>query len=402
MNIWNKYRIGDCCEVTSSKRVFLADYVESGIPFYRSKEIAELQSCTPITTPLYISEEKYKDIKTKYGIPQKGDLLLTAIGATLGIPYLIKDNEPFYFKDGNLIWFKNFNPQLSSEYLYLWMVSSYGYDSMQNVAIGSAQKALTIAALKDIAIEIPPIEIQKKISCVLTAYDNLIENNNKRIHLLEQMAENLYKDWFAYHRIKGSAKEIRLTEIVSYNRGLSYSSDEINCEDGNDLINLKNIQAFGGFRLDGTKRYNGQYKKEQVVKEGDLIMGVTDMTQDRRTVGSVALIPNISNLSVISADLIKLNSVIDNVFLYALFRWGNVSKYISQFANGANVLHLRPQVLKNVKVLLPQQILIDKFVSVVKPMIGMINKLNTENESLSRQRDLLLPRLMSGKLEINV
>jgi len=165
---------------------------------------------------------------------------------------------------------------------------------------------------------------------------------------------------------------------------------------------LKNIQAFGGFRLDGTKRYNGQYKKEQVVKEGDLIMGVTDMTQDRRTVGSVALIPNISNLSVISADLIKLNSVIDNVFLYALFRWGNVSKYISQFANGANVLHLRPQVLKNVKVLLPQQILIDKFVSVVKPMIGMINKLNTENESLSRQRDLLLPRLMSGKLEINV
>lgn len=249
---------------------------------------------------------------------------------------------------------------------------------------------------------VPDVDIftQRRIASILSAYDNLIENNNKRIRLLEQMAENLYKEWFAYHRIKDSVKDIRLTDIVSYSRGLSYSSEKIDCEDGNDLINLKNIQAFGGFRLDGTKKYDGQYKEEQVVKEGDLIMGVTDMTQDRRTVGSVALIPNISNLSVISADLIKLNSDIDNVYLYAMFRWGNVSKYISQFANGANVLHLRPQVLKNIKVMLPHKTLIEKYVLTVKPMIETINKLNTENESLTRQRDLLLPRLMSGKLEV--
>ena len=245
------------------------------------------------------------------------------------------------------------------------------------------------------------MEAQRRIASILSAYDNLIENNNRRIRLLEQMAENLYKEWFAYHNIVESSKEIRLTDIVSIHRGLSYSSEEIECEEGNDLINLKNIQAFGGFRLDGTKKYNGKYKAEQVVKEGDLVMGVTDMTQDLRTVGSVALIPNISNLSVISADLIKLESTIDNVFLYAMFRWGNVSKYISQFANGANVLHLRPQILKNIKVLLPKKELIDQYVSTVKPMIETINKLNTETANLTRQRDLLLPRLMSGKLEVN-
>ena len=247
----------------------------------------------------------------------------------------------------------------------------------------------------------PPKAVQDKIASILSAYDNLIENNNRRIRLLEQMAENLYKEWFAYHHIVESSKEIRLTDIVSIHRGLSYSSEEIECEEGNDLINLKNIQPFGGFRLDGTKKYNGKYKAEQVVKEGDLVMGVTDMTQDRRTVGSVALIPNISNLSVISADLIKLESTIDNVFLYAMFRWGKVSKYISQFANGANVLHLRPQILKNIKVLLPKKELIDQYVSTVKPMIETINKLNTETANLTRQRDLLLPRLMSGKLEVN-
>ena len=241
---------------------------------------------------------------------------------------------------------------------------------------------------------------REKIADILWSYDNLIENNTRRIRLLEQMAENLYKEWFAYHKIKDSSKEIRLTDIITIHRGLSYSSEEIECEEGNDLINLKNIQAFGGFRLDGTKKYDGKYKNDQVVKEGDLIMGVTDMTQDRRTVGSVALIPNVEALSVISADLIKLESAIDNVYLYAMFRWGNVSRYISQFANGANVLHLRPQVLKNIKVLLPQQTLIDKYVSIVKPMIWTINKLNTENDYLTRQRDLLLPRLMSGKLEV--
>ncbi len=265
----------------------------------------------------------------------------------------------------------------------------------------AAQPGISVTKVAKLKVEMPSLPIQRRIASILSAYDNLIENNNRRIRLLEQMAENLYKEWFAYHNIVESSKEIRLTDIVSIHRGLSYSSEEIECEEGNDLINLKNIQAFGGFRLEGTKKYNGKYKAEQVVKEGDLIMGVTDMTQDRRTVGSVALIPNISNLSVISADLIKLESTIDKVFLYAMFRWGNVSKYISQFANGANVLHLRPQILKNIKVLLPKKELIDQYVSTVKPMIETINKLNTETANLTRQRDLLLPRLMSGKLEVN-
>ena len=289
----------------------------------------------------------------------------------------------------------------TSKILYYFAYYLLKLYNLNSFAGGAAQPLITQSILKRLKCDIPDLEAQRRIASILSAYDNLIENNNRRIRLLEQMAENLYKEWFAYHNIVESSKEIRLTDIVSIHRGLSYSSEEIECEEGNDLINLKNIQAFGGFRLDGTKKYNGKYKAEQIVKEGDLVMGVTDMTQDRRTVGSVALIPNILNLSVISADLIKLESTIDNVFLYAMFRWGNVSKYISQFANGANVLHLRPQILKNIKVLLPKKELIDQYVSTVKPMIETINKLNTETANLTRQRDLMLPRLMSGKMEVN-
>lgn len=243
-------------------------------------------------------------------------------------------------------------------------------------------------------------DIQRRIGAILSTYDTLIENNNKRIKLLEQMAEKLYKDWFSYEKTKKMSKEFRLKEIIEIARGVSYSSEEIDVENGINLVNLKNIQAFGGFRRDGTKNYDGKYKKEAVVTYGDLIMGVTDMTQDRRTVASVALVPNLTGVSVISADLIKIVSDIDNIFLYAIFKYGNVSRYISQFANGANVLHLKPQAVLNIKVMLPPQEMIDKYVRIAKPLLEQIEKLNQANDNLIIQRDMLLPRLMSGKLEV--
>lgn len=279
-------------------------------------------------------------------------------------------------------------------YRYLRNLDLSRYDT------GASIPSMTQKTYNKIKVFLPSLPTQQKISSILSSYDRLIENNTRRIRLLEQMAENLYKEWFAYHKIKGLSTAVKLKEIISITRGLSYSSQEIDCTDGNNLINLKNIQGYGGFRLDGTKLYKGKYKPEQIVEEGDLIMGVTDMTQDRRTVGSVALIPNVNTLSVISADLVKINSSIDNTYLYAMFRYGNVSRHIAQFANGANVLHLRPKSILNIKVFLPNQDIIDSFVSKVKPMIQLTNRLNTEIDSLTRQRDLLLPRLMSGKLEV--
>lgn len=241
---------------------------------------------------------------------------------------------------------------------------------------------------------------QNKIADILSNYDALIENNNKRIKILEQMTEQLYKQLFAYEKIKEVSTEIRLRDVIQIVRGLSYSSEEIDVDEGINLVNLKNIQAFGGFRRDGSKLYDGKYKQEQVVRYGDLIMGVTDMTQDRRTVGYVALVPNLEGVSVLSADLIKIISEIDNIYLYSMFKYGNVSKYISQFANGANVLHLKPQAVLNIKVLMPPKTMIDKYVCIVKSLFEEIELLNQSNENLTKQRDMLLPRLMSGKLEV--
>ena len=274
------------------------------------------------------------------------------------------------------------------------------YNPIKTIVNQCAQAGIRGAELKKIKIYLPPRKKQDKISSILSSYDDLIENNNKRIKILEQMAENLYKEWFVYEKIKDKSKEVRLNEIINIIRGLSYTSEEIEVAEGVNLVNLKNIQAYGGFRRDGLKLYAGKYKNGQVVSYGNLIMGVTDMTQDRRTVGSVAIVPRLEGVSVISADLIKISSKINNVFLYAMFKYGNVSKYISQFANGANVLHLKPQAILNVKILLPPKSLIDKYVNITSKLFNEIEYLNQTNDNLTKQRDMLLPRLMSGKLEV--
>lgn len=282
----------------------------------------------------------------------------------------------------------------------------------QQISKGTTQDNLSLDKICRVKLRVPDYDTQVKVASILSTYDTAIENNNKRIRLLEQMAENLYNEWFVRFRFPGyedthfiedipsSWSYVQLGDIASFDRGISYSSDEINCDDGINLINLKNIQSYGGFRRDGTKQYNGKYKETQIVTPGDLILGVTDMTQDRRTVGSVALIPRIEGISVISADLVKVNLKVPNIFFYCMCRYGFYSKYFSQFANGANVLHLKPNVLVNKKLLLPTSGLIESFTEKVQPMIDIVDHLNRQNDLLTKQRDMLLPRLMSGKLEV--
>lgn len=365
------------------------------IPFIKATDIILGSRYTYVTEQGY-SLKSYK--KYKGNLIPKGSTCIVTIGS-IGKKMTQAHTDLFVNQAINAIL-----PYKEYDKDYIYYVTKFAvlpqlkiYDS----GTTSGRENISKSSFSNIRLYVEEdIPLQQKIASILSAYDTLIENNTRRIRLLEQMAENLYKEWFSYRKIKGQSKAVKLKEIINITRGLSYSSEEIDCTDGNNLINLKNIQGYGGFRLDGTKLYKGKYKPEQIVEEGDLIMGVTDMTQDRRTVGSVALIPNVNTLSVISADLVKINSSIDNTYLYAMFRYGNVSRHIAQFANGANVLHLRPKSILNIKVFLPNQDIIDSFVSKVKPMIQLTNRLNTEIDILTRQRDLLLPRLMSGKLEV--
>lgn len=187
--------LGDICEITSSKRVKMADYVDAGVPFYRSKEIIEKSNGNDISTELFISHEHFEKIKSKFGAPIAGDILLTSVG-TLGIPYQVKTKDKFYFKDGNLTWFRNFSVRVNPKFLYYWLSSPVAKRKFDEVTIGSTQKALTIVALKSIEIELPSIQVQNHIVIILDSLNSKLSNNRQINQTLEQIAQAIFKSWF--------------------------------------------------------------------------------------------------------------------------------------------------------------------------------------------------------------
>ena len=195
MSDWKEYKLDELVEITSSKRIMRSEYQENGIPFFRSKEIIELNSGNEITTELFISKERFLEIKNKFGIPSYGDILLTSVG-TLGVPYFVNYKEEFYFKDGNLTWFRKFNNILRSKYLYYWFSSPVGRKALKEITIGSTQPALTITGLKSLTIHLPTLEEQDYIIEILDHLSCKIQLNTQINQTLEQIAQALFKSWF--------------------------------------------------------------------------------------------------------------------------------------------------------------------------------------------------------------
>lgn len=186
---WKEGCLGDVCEITSSKRIFYDEYVKEGVPFYRSKEIIELSDNNNISTDLFISENKFCEIQSNFGVPIKGDILLTSVG-TLGRVYRVNYNDRFYFKDGNLTWFKNFK-KTPSIIIYWWLKSSFGQELLNSTTIGSTQSALTISGLKSIPFLIPQQDVIDRLSEHLDVFSLKINENTKQKRFLEKTRDTL-------------------------------------------------------------------------------------------------------------------------------------------------------------------------------------------------------------------
>ena len=196
---WEQRKLGEIADLTSSKRVHAQDYVDSGIPFYRGKEISELREHKPVSEVLYITEEKYKEMAKLYGSPQVGDLLITAVG-TIGNTWVV-DNVPFYFKDGNLIWFKNI--KCNPNYLDYVLSSDDGQKKIDVSAIGSNQKALTMVKLNELKFMFPNDDEQVKIGEYFSCLDHLITLHQQKLFLLK-----MYEKTFIISLYESKGEEI--------------------------------------------------------------------------------------------------------------------------------------------------------------------------------------------------
>ncbi len=213
---WKVIKFEQVAEITSSKRIMAEEYVKEGIPFFRSKEIIEKSLNSHIEESLYISFERYKEISDKFPVPQKDDILITAVG-TLGVPYVIKEEDlPFYFKDGNLLWMREINTILSL-YLYFQWNSPIVTRQIERIFNGSSQKALTIEKVNKLIFPLPNKQEQERITSILFTSDKVIELKEKIIRQKKQQ-----KKWLRQNLLTGRVKipgynaqwkEIKLREI---------------------------------------------------------------------------------------------------------------------------------------------------------------------------------------------
>jgi type I restriction enzyme S subunit len=157
---WVPVALGRVMKVTSSKRIFESEYADTGVPFFRSKEIGDLSRGESIKTTLYISAERYAELKQHPDCPQPGDLLLTSVG-TIGNTWIVDDRE-FYFKDGNITQIIR-TDGIGMRYVQLYMASPMFMDAVERIVAGTAYNALTIVKIKTLTFPLPPLAEQKRI-----------------------------------------------------------------------------------------------------------------------------------------------------------------------------------------------------------------------------------------------
>lgn len=187
---WEERKLGEVATLSSSKRIHLSDYVTEGIPFYRGSEI----STGGITgnQELFISQEKFDEIKEKYGVPSEGDILVTAVG-TLGNLWKI-DSRRFYYKDGNLIQISKM--QVNSDYLLTYFTGGIGKKRLLDSAAGSNQKALTMVKMREITVDFPSEDEQKKIGAFFKSLDDTIALHQRKLDLLKEQKKGFLQKMF--------------------------------------------------------------------------------------------------------------------------------------------------------------------------------------------------------------
>lgn len=355
-----------------------------------------------------VGEEAYKRRNVR-AVPQAGDLIL-AREAPAGNVGIIPDGEKVCLGQRTVL-IRPDRSKADPAYLNYYLNAPKQRHKLLSNSNGATVSHVNMPIIHNLPVDLPPLPVQSRNAGVLSAYDKLIENNRRQIKLLEEAAQRLYKEWFVDLRFPGHETtpihngvpegwaKGSLLDLADVVRGCSYSSDQI-VAGNRTLINLGNLTPFGGFRFGYEKPFSGKARPDQTVCQGDVVMGLTE--QATGLAGYAALLPCVPTDSVISADLVKLSprEGVPRLFVYALLQYGRLSALISPLANGTKIKHLRPESLPRAVALLPAMALMKRYAEVVKPMFDKIALAQQQIVAAREARDRLLPKLMSGEIEV--
>ena len=326
-----------------------------------------------------------KDV-SKY-IVKEGDILIARTGATTGYNYVVPSGISNTVYASYLIRFivdKKLVLPLFMKYV-LKTQSYYGF--INNYIGGSAQPGMNAKVFTKFNIPKLSLVTQQKIASILSSYDRLIENNTRRIRLLEQMAENLYKEWFVRFRFP-EHENVEMVNGLPKGWKIEKLGDYANISTGK--CNREDAEEDGIYPL--FDRSQEIKKSSKWIKDCEAIIvpGEGTSFMPRYYKGKFNL----------HQRCYCIEPTIKDIGFYLFYSIMLNRKYFLSVATGATVPSLRQNNFTKMKLIIAELELVKKYNKVANTIALQIDKLKEQNQLLTRQRDLLLPRLMSGKLEV--
>ena len=372
-----------------------SEFQDKGILFLNTTNI--VQNRIDITEANYVSQEKFDEMRK--GRLQQFDIVLTTRGS-VGKVALFDCNPPIGLINAQMLILRTDGKVIDSKFLFYQMCNDGFQIKLKNFASGTAQPQIPIIDLKEIEIGVPPLQTQHKIAAILSTYDNLIENNTRRIKILEDMAQILYQEWFVHYRFPGH----EYVTMVESELGPIPKGWEVK-KFGEVSLNFDRMRK----PLSGQVRstIQGEYPYYGAAKVLDHI---NDYLFDGRYLligedGSVVTEDGKPVLQLVTGKfwvnnhthVVQGKSPISTNFLYLFM--SNVA--ILGYVTGAAQPKINQQNLNRIPVILPPQKLLEEFDQMIESNFENITALKLKNATLRHTRDLLLPKLISGEIDVS-
>lgn len=190
---WEYKQLGDICKISSARRVHQADWKDSGVPFYRAREIVKLSENGTVDNELFITQELFDEL-SKSGVPKADDIMLSAVG-TLGATYIVKSTDHFYYKDASVICLGDIR-SLRPTFLCYLFDSKIIKHQISRQAKGATVGTITISNASKFHVPVPPMQVQEQIVAELDKINEVIEDCRELLRNLDALAQSLFYDYF--------------------------------------------------------------------------------------------------------------------------------------------------------------------------------------------------------------
>ena len=363
---WEQRKLGDIMNVTSVKRIHQSDWTDSGIRFLRARDIVSASKNEEPDDYLYISKEKYDEYSLVSGKVTIGDLLVTGVG-TIGVPYLIRNSEPLYFKDGNIIWFQNGTKIDGDFFLYSFFGKAIQDFINESAGIGTVG-TYTIESGKKTPISLPEMKEQQQIGAYFRTLDNLITLHQRKYDKLTNVKKSMLEKMFPKNgsnvpeiRFKGFSdawEQRKLSEVATMHARIGWQNLRTSeFLDSGDYMLITGTDFNDGVINYSTCHFVERERYEQdkhiQIKNGSILI-----TKDG-TLGKVAYVQGLSMPATLNAGVfnveIKDETEVDNKYLFQYLKAPFLMNYVDKKATGGTIKHLNQNILVDFPVLMPSK-----------------------------------------------